>query len=190
MSTTTRLTALTAGLSALVATGASAQPCSTHPADVEYLEPPYTVEQLRGAMRPGLQVVVRSESPVAGNFNRRMVVEAANSESITLQESTLERPLRQAMPDTTVNASWAELRDHGCFPASATQRTRVTAPTPFGNLSAWRYEFEQGPLRLVLTFADALPGLPMSYQRFESGVLVLSSHQARRSDVQLSEDRP
>ena len=180
-----------AGLGLFTAGAAIADACDTRADDVEYLDPPYTAQELRAAMPAGLEVVMRTESPVAGNFSRHLVVEQVSDETVRMRETTLEEELQGAMPPSTVDATWAELRDHACFPAENTRRSRITARTPFGELAAWRYQFDQEPVRLVLTFADELPGLPVTYERFESGILVLSSHQAQRSDrllVDESED--
>lgn len=174
--------ALVAAATTLAPALAAAEPCDTRDATVDYLEPPYSVAQLRRAMVAGLEVVMRVESPIAGTFSRRMVVEQAGAEGVSMRESTLEEEFRNRMPDTNVDASWDQLRDHACFPSAQTERSRVTAETPFGELAAWRYQVDQDSVRLVLTFADAMPGLPIAYERYEAGILVLSSTQAERSD--------
>lgn len=167
---------------AVAPTLASADPCDTRDGDIEFLDPPYSVAQLRRAMAVGLEVVMRVESPIAGKFSRRMVVEQAGAQGVSMRESTLEEEFQKRMPGAGIDASWEQLRDHACFPAAHTQRSRVTAETAFGDLAAWRYQFDQDSVRLVLTFADALPGLPISYERYEAGILVLSSTQAERTD--------
>ncbi|MEM9386081.1 MAG: hypothetical protein AAGA68_13530 [Pseudomonadota bacterium] len=166
----------------LAPTLGAADPCDTRDANIEYLEPPFSAAQLRRAMPVGLKVVMQVDSPIAGKFTRQMAVEQSSAQTVSMRETTLEEAFRNAMPSGTVNASWEELRDHACFPAAQTKRSRITANTAFGELSAWRYQFDQDGVRLVLTFADALPGLPVSYERYESGILVLASEQSARSD--------
>ncbi|MEO0971678.1 MAG: hypothetical protein AAFX85_01190 [Pseudomonadota bacterium] len=186
---TTRFTSAALVLALAPALAFSA-PCDTAEAGVEYMDPPFTQTQLRSTLRQGLEVVMRMESPVAGSFSRRMVVADAGTDSVKMRESTLEEEFRQSMPDSTVDATWGELRDHACFPAASTTRERVTAETAFGELPGWRYVYEKDDVRLVLTFADALPGLPVTYERFQSEIKVLTSRQVSRSDRATVEAEP
>jgi hypothetical protein len=178
----------------LAAAAAGAAPCDTREplagaaGGAGWLPPPFTAAQLREALLPGLEILVRTESPATGSFSRLMRVEAADEETVTISEHTVEVQMRGQLPDTTSTTTWESLRDHGCFPADRAVRERVTLATAFGQHEGWRYRLEDEALLLEFEFADDLPGLPVRWQRTEANMLLSSATQMRRSDQEEAEE--
>lgn len=178
-----------AALSSLgVSLAADAAPCDTLDAAATasadgYLPPPFSADELREALLPGLEVLVRAESPVAGQFSRLLRVVAAAPDRVTLEETVLE-PQARAAPAAAQRLTWEQLRDRACLPAASTTRERVTTGTPWGDLAGWRYRYrqEEDEVEIVLTFADELPGPPVATQRYQGEILLMAQRQTQRSD--------
>lgn len=166
---------------ALSALGA---PCDTRPVEdaAPFLTPPFTAAQLRSGFREGLEIVMHTQSPVTGDFNRLLRVVSVDAQRVTVLETHMAPALRGARPDQSKTISWEEMRDLACFPAANTARERVSVTTTFGEFEGWRYRYVQDDLEVALTYADDLPGPPLISERYAGDLLVSTTKQAARGD--------
>ena len=150
----------------------------------EFLEVPYTADQIRDEWRPGFTLVLHFNFPDRQQWQRWTVVDA-DPEGAEIQYQELDDQGQPVAPPQRSRSSWAELRDHARFPTADARRERVTRATALGELDGWLYQVHE-PKQETMTdffFADELPGAPVWFESSSGGQVILTVHQIARQHL-------
>ncbi len=165
---------------------AAPEPAVPLPAPVvsspEFLEAPFTAEEIRDEWIPGFTLEMQMSSPQGDELQRWTVV-GADAEGVDIEYAALD-PVGNVVGAPKVrHAGWTELRDHASFPASRATRQEVTRSTPLGELDGWLYTVrgEGDPEQVTeFFFARSLPGAPVEMTVTKGGEVVSGLAQIRR----------
>jgi hypothetical protein len=153
-------------------------------AEPDRLPTPFTAEQIRDAMPPGLELELRRAADGSELVERWRVV-AADAEGVDIEFTALDASGNAAGPPRVSRSGWTELRDHASFPAAHATREETVRDTPLGKLDGWLYTVKdpEGGTVTRYFFARSLPGAPveMTVTRGETVVVEMA---------QLSRNRP
>jgi len=143
---------------------------------------PFSAEQIRDAMPPGLVLELRR---VAGDSRtlERWTVLSADAEGTEIEFATLD-PAGAVIGEPRVSRSgWVELRDHASFPAAHTSREEVVRDTALGKLDGWLYTVEDPEAGTVsrFFFARSLPGAPVEMRVTRGEEIVAEMTQVSRN---------
>ena len=145
------------------------------------LPTPFTAEQIRAEWVTGFRLTMRRWSQAGEKLEQWRVV-AADAEGVEIENAVVDTDGAVVGEPVTRRSSWSELRDHASFPAAVAARSRVTRPSPLGQLDGWLYAVS-GPeagMTSEFFFADSLPGAPVQMIAWQDGQKVFELEQLER----------
>lgn len=148
---------------------------------VELLPFPFTAEEIRGELRPGLIIELQSTMP-GQEARMRWTVVTADAERVQIDYQPIDAEGNPVAPSQIRPSTWAELRDHASFPAATATREWVSRETALGPLDGWFYTVPDAASGTVTTyfFAGSLPGAPVQMRTEKDGQLVMEMQQVSR----------
>lgn len=160
---------------------AAPPPSDLDPDDPSILRRPFTAEQIRDEMVPGLRVLIRTTTPAGETVERWEVIET-DAESVEIEYSDVPDHGAGKGEAGSQRSRWTELRDHATFPAARARRERATMDTALGTFDGWLYRVpsEDGARQDEFFFADAVPGAPVMMRTLEDGDEVYRMEQFAR----------
>jgi hypothetical protein len=140
------------------------------PNDSSILRRPFSAEQIRDEMVPGLRVLIRTTTP-AGERVERWDVVSADEDGVEIEYTKVSGDGADDGEAGSQRSRWAELRDHATFPAERSTRERITLETALGTFEGWLYHVasEDGTRTDEFFFADRIPGAPVLMRTLEDG---------------------
>jgi len=126
----------------------------------DLLPTPFTADEIRGALRGGVVIRVRTEGPDGAVTDRISRYSAADDEGVLIESHPAGAP--EAAKGARV--AWRELQAHAAFPAERTTVGSETIEHPLGRLDCLRYDVQDDDGRTVFWFALAHPGMPVRYE--------------------------
>lgn len=149
--------------------------------DPTILRRPFTAQQIRGEMVPGLRVMIRITTPERETVERWSVLDA-DADFVEIEYAEVPDQGAGAGEVGSRRSSWIELRDHATFPAQRSTRERETMDTALGTFEGWMYrvQSEDGTRRDEFFFADEIPGAPLLMRTLENGDEVYRMEQFAR----------
>ena len=162
----------------------AAAPAPAEARQADYLEVPFTAEQIRDAWVPGLTLVLHFNHPDRQEWQRWTVV-AADEEKAEIEYLPLDSQGQPAAPPQRAPSAWTDLRDHALFAAADAKRERTQRETAFGQLDGWLYEVRdpQAESMTRFFFADDLPGAPVWMETTSGETVMLTVHQIARQHL-------
>jgi hypothetical protein len=137
------------------------------PAPGETSTPPFSAEQIRGAMPVGTRITFRMEGSGEKPFVQEMTVTAADAEGCTIHDRKLEEDGKLLADEGAKTTRWTELESHGRFPAALTTRTDSSVEVPAGRFDTWYYVVQPakaGEPEMRMHFSRTIAGPPISME--------------------------
>ena len=135
---------------------------------------PYTAAEIRRANPTGTELVhrVREHGGPWRLQTLRFVSSGSGSARVAVSTAAAGEPTPAEA--STSRSSWAELRDHGAFPAERTTRVRAQVVVPAGTFDCWVYTvLGEGDTTSRFSFAVDLPGPPVRLETTSGDAEVL-----------------
>lgn len=173
--------------------GCAAEPASEEPpapaappeAAAEFVEVPFTAEQIRDEWTPGLTLVLNFIYPDRQEWQRWTVV-GADADGAEIEYQPLDGQGQPIAAPQRAPSSWTDLRDHALFQADQSSRERSRRETIMGELEGWLYKVHdpQAETRTEFFFADQLPGAPVWMETRSGEEVILTVNQIARQRLQ------
>ena len=139
----------------------------------------FDVAQLREGNRPGRVIEIRMEIEGKPTTIQRVEFTGATATDATMTSVTRDEA-GNVLSEETATAPWAELHEHGKFPAAATTiQDNVSVTVPAGTFETRLYTVKAGDAIRRLWFSVELPGPPVQFETEQAGKVVMRAQMLR-----------